>query len=59
MLKTSSGGQSGQLALAELEKRLTGRVPDDSAVPGSVRKAVRFMLAGGAMTTLSAFSWSS
>lgn len=52
MLKTSSGGQSSQLALAELEKRLTGRVPDDSAVPGSVRKAVRFMLAGGATTAI-------
>jgi uncharacterized membrane protein YiaA len=52
MLKTSSGGQSGQLALAELEKRLTGRVPDDSVVPGSVRKAVRFMLAGGATTAI-------
>ena len=52
MLKTSSGGQSGQLALAELEKRLTGRVPDDSAVPGPVRKAVRFMLAGGATTAI-------
>jgi hypothetical protein len=52
MLKTSSGGQSGQLALAELEKRLTGRVPDDSAVPGPVRRAVRFMLAGGVTTAL-------
>jgi hypothetical protein len=50
MLKTSSGSQNGQSALADLEKRLTGRVPDDSAVPGPVRKAVRFMLAGGAAT---------
>jgi len=52
MLKTSSSGQSGQLALAELEKRLTGRDPDDSAIPGPVRKAVRFMLAGGATTVI-------
>jgi len=52
MLKTSSGGQSGQTALAGLEKRLTGRDPDDSAVPGPVRRAVRFMLAGGATTAI-------
>jgi hypothetical protein len=49
MLKTSSGGQSG---LADLEKRLTGREPDDSQVPGPVLKAVRFMLAGAAATIL-------
>jgi hypothetical protein len=49
MLKTSSSSQS---ALAGLEKRLTGSVPDDSAVPGPVRKAVRFMLAGGATTAI-------
>lgn len=49
MLKTSSSGQS---ALAGLEKRLTGSAPDDSAVPGPVRKAVRFMLAGGATTAI-------
>jgi hypothetical protein len=52
MLKTSSGGQSGQAGLAGLEKRLTGRDPDDSAVPDPVRKAVRFMLAGGATTAI-------
>ena len=52
MLKTSSAGRSGQSALAGLEKRLTGRVPDDSDVPGPVRKAVRFMLAGGALTAI-------
>jgi hypothetical protein len=50
MLKTSSS--SSQSALAGLEKRLTGSVPDDSAVPGPVRKAVRFMLAGGATTAI-------
>jgi hypothetical protein len=49
MLKTSSSRQS---ALAGLEKRLTGSVPDDSAVPGPVRKAVRFMLAGGGATAV-------
>ena len=52
MLKTSSAGRSGQSAVASLEKRLTGRVPDDSDVPGPVRKAVRFMLAGGALTAV-------
>jgi hypothetical protein len=52
MLKTSSVGRSGQSALAGLEKRLTGRVPDDSDVPAPVRKAARFMLAGGALTAI-------
>jgi hypothetical protein len=46
MLKTSPG----QTALAGLEKKLTGSVPDDSDIPGSVRKAVRLMLSGGAVT---------
>ncbi len=46
MLKTSSG----QTALGGLEKRLAGSVPDDSDVPGPVRKAVRLMLYGGAVT---------
>jgi hypothetical protein len=49
MLKTPAGGQT---TLAGFEKKLTGNVPDDSDVPGSVRKAVRFMLAGGAATAL-------
>jgi hypothetical protein len=40
------------LAVAGLEKRLTGRVPDDSDVPSPVRKAVRFMLGGGALTAV-------
>jgi hypothetical protein len=52
MLKTSSAGRSGQSAVAGLEKRLTGRVPDDSDVPSPVRKGVRFMLAGGALTAV-------
>jgi hypothetical protein len=50
MLKTSSGGQGGQSALASIEKRLAGSEPDDSAVPGPVRKAVKFMLTGAAVT---------
>ncbi|HEY6491999.1 MAG TPA: hypothetical protein VIZ43_01915 [Trebonia sp.] len=50
MLKTSSGGQS---ALTDLEKKLTGRDPDDSVVPSPVRKSVRFMLSGAAVTVLS------
>lgn len=46
MLKTSSG----QTALGGLEKKLTGNVPDDADVPGPVRKSVRLMLYGGAVT---------
>lgn len=49
MLKTTSGGQS---TLADLEKRLTGRVPDDADLPAPVHRAVRFMLAGGALTAI-------
>ena len=48
MLKSSSG----QTALGGLEKRLTGNVPDDADVPGPVRRAVRLMLGGGALTTV-------
>lgn len=53
MLKTSSGGQSGQSAFAGLEKRLAGSDPVDSAVPGPVRKSVRFMLGGALVTAVS------
>jgi heme A synthase len=49
MLKTPAGGQT---ALAGFEKKLTGNVPDDSEIPGSVRKAVRFILAGAATTAV-------
>jgi hypothetical protein len=49
MLKTPAGGQT---ALAGFEKKLTGNVPDDSDIPSSVRKAVRFMLAGAATTAI-------
>jgi hypothetical protein len=48
MLKTSSG----QTAFGGLEKRLVGNVPDDSDVPGPVRKAVRLMLYGGGVTAV-------
>jgi molybdopterin-binding protein len=48
MLKTSSG----QTALAGLEKKLAGSVPGDSDIPGSVRRAVRLMLCGGAVTAV-------
>jgi hypothetical protein len=54
MLKTSSGGQGGQSALTGFEKKLTGRDPDDSVVPAPVRKSVRFMLGGAAVTIVSA-----
>lgn len=46
MLKSSSG----QPAFAGLEKKLAGSVPDDSDVPGPVRRAVRLMLSGAALT---------
>jgi hypothetical protein len=48
MLKTLSG--DSQTGLAGLEKKLTGAVPDDSDIPKTVRRAVRFMLAGAALT---------
>jgi hypothetical protein len=47
MLKTSPDGRAG---LAGLEKTLTGSEPDDSVVPAPVRRAVKFMLGGGALT---------
>jgi hypothetical protein len=52
MLKSSSGSQGGQSALVSLEQRLTGSDPDGAVVPGPVRNAVRFMLAGGATTAI-------
>ena len=57
MLKTSADGQSGQSALTGLEKKLVGRDPEDSAIPVPVRRAVRFMLGGAAMTLLVAVFW--
>jgi hypothetical protein len=57
MLKTSSGDRSGQSALAGLEKKLVGRDPDDSDVPAPVRRAVKLMLGGGAVTLLTGLFW--
>lgn len=45
---SSSGG--GNTALASLEAKLSGGAPDDPAIPATLRKAVRFMLAGGLTT---------
>lgn len=53
MLKTTSG----QPRLAELEKKLAGRDPDDSDVPVSVRKSARLMLAGAAATIVLGLFW--
>ena len=57
MLKTSADDRSGQSAITGLERKLVGRDPEDSAIPAPVRKAVRFMLGGGAMTLLVAVFW--
>ena len=54
MLKHFPGDGSGSSALAGFEKTLTGRVPDDTAIPNPVRMAVRLMLAGGAITLVAA-----
>jgi hypothetical protein len=50
MLKTFSGDGAVSSALAGLEQRLAGRVPDDAAVPSPVRMAVRLMLTAAAIT---------
>ena len=57
MLKTSTDDRSGRSALTGLETKLVGRDPEDSSIPASVRKAVRFMLGGGAMSLLVAVFW--
>ncbi len=49
MFKSSIGGGT---AFAGLEKKLSGGAPDDPGLPASMRKAVRFMLAGAAVTGL-------
>jgi hypothetical protein len=41
-----------QTALTALEKKLSGTNPDDSVVPGPVRKATRYMLGGAAVTAV-------
>ncbi len=47
MFKSSTGGGT---AFAGIEKKLSGGSPDDPAVPPTVRKAVRFMFLGAAIT---------
>jgi len=57
MLKTSADDRNGQSVLTGLETKLVGRDPEDSSIPASIRKAVRFMLGGAAMTLLVAVFW--
>lgn len=53
MFKSTTGqANGGQTALASLEQKLTGGAPGDPAIPATLRKAVRFMLAGAATTGL-------
>jgi FtsH-binding integral membrane protein len=49
MFKTSTAGGT---AFAGLEKKLSGGAPDDPGLPATMRKAVRFMLAGAAITVV-------
>jgi hypothetical protein len=49
MFKSSTAGGT---AFAGLETRLSGGAPDDPSLPVSIRKAVRFMLAGAAITAV-------
>jgi hypothetical protein len=49
MFKSSTGGGT---AFAGLEKKLSGGAPDDPGLPATMRKAVRFMLAGAAVTAV-------
>jgi len=46
MFKSSTAGGT---ALAGIEKKLSGGAPDDPGLPVTMRKAVRFMLAGAAI----------
>ncbi|HXT90749.1 MAG TPA: hypothetical protein VN714_15965 [Trebonia sp.] len=57
MLKLSAADRNGQSALTGLATKLVGRDPENSTIPASMRKAVRFMLGGGAMTLLVAVFW--
>jgi hypothetical protein len=47
MFKSSTGGRT---AFAGIEQKLSGGSPDDPGVPPTVRKAVRYMFAGAAVT---------
>jgi hypothetical protein len=49
MFKSSTPGGT---ALAGIEKKLSGGAPDDPGLPATMRKAVRFMLAGAAITVV-------
>lgn len=49
MFKSSTGGGT---AFAGIEKKLSGGSPDDPGVPPTVRKAVRFMFLGAAVTVV-------
>jgi hypothetical protein len=43
---------AGGTAFAGIEKKLSGGAPDDPGLPATMRKAVRFMLAGAAITAV-------
>jgi hypothetical protein len=47
MFRSSTGGGT---AFASIETKLSGGSPDDPGLPATMRKAVRFMLAGAAVT---------
>ncbi len=49
MFKSSIGGGT---AFAGIETKLSGGAPDDPGLPATMRKAVRFMLAGAAITVV-------
>ena len=49
MFKSSTGGGT---AFAGIETKLSGGAPDDPSLPATMRKAVRFMLAGAAITVV-------
>ena len=49
MFKSSTAGGT---AFAGIETKLSGGAPDDPGLPATMRKAVRFMLAGAAITAV-------
>ena len=49
MFKSSTGGGT---AFASIETKLSGGSPDDPGLPVTMRKAVRFMLAGASATAV-------
>jgi hypothetical protein len=56
MSKTSAASTAAavprQTALATFSRKLVGTRPDDSVIPAQVKKAVRYMLAGAAVTAV-------